>query len=183
MTDEERLLERARTYEQGALEELYDAYAPLVFAYLYRRLQNRQLAEDLTSEVFLRLLQAFGARQPWQTSVRGWLYRVAHNLVVDYYRRQPPQPVLALEGDPPDADHDPREAVSQRISRQQLHSALAQLTPEQQHVVVLRFGQQLSAKEVAEATGKSVSAVEALQHRALAALRRIMEPNSGSENT
>jgi RNA polymerase sigma-70 factor, ECF subfamily len=174
VTDEDRLLERAQTYDQSALADLYDSYAPLIYSYLYRRLQSAPLAEDLTSEVFLRLLQALRARQAWHTSLRGWLYRVAHNLAVDHQRRQTAGPAEPLDDEAFASEDNVAEAVHDRLSRHQLHAAMAKLTPEQQHVLVLRFGQQLSAQEVAALISKSVSAVEALQHRALAALRRVM---------
>lgn len=178
MTDEERLFERVCTYEPQALEKLYDAYAPLIYAYLYRRLQDAPLAEDLTSEVFLRLLRAFRSREVWHTSLRGWLYRVAHNLVMDHYRQQVPNVTLdeGLSSDPdtPDTD-DVEEQVSEWCTRRQLRAALKRLTPEQQEVLALRFGEQLSTQETAEVMGKSVSAIEALQHRALATLRRMLK--------
>ncbi len=181
VTDEEQLLELARDYDQGALGELYDAHAPQIYAYLYRCVQNTHTAEDITSEVFLRLLQALRSRQHWHTSLRGWLYRVAHNLVVDHFRRQSAGSQDVLDEDIPADGHDVVEAVSERLSRCQLRQAVGKLTADQQHILVLRFGQRLSTQEVAAATGKSVSAVEALQHRALAALRRIMSQDNGLE--
>ncbi|NIR03623.1 MAG: sigma-70 family RNA polymerase sigma factor, partial [Gemmatimonadales bacterium] len=68
------------------LGELYDRYAPRVYAYVYRRVSDAQLAEDLTGDVFLRVLQAVKSERYWQTSFQAWLYRIAHNLVVDHYR-------------------------------------------------------------------------------------------------
>ncbi len=180
MTDEHRLLERARQYDPGALGELYDVHARPIYAYLYQRVHDAALAEDLTSEVFVRLVQAFRARQTWHTSLRAWLYRVAHNLVVDYCRRQPAQPILALDDDDSSADdvegdEDVSEIVLERLTRRQLRAAVRRLTDDQQHVLALRFGQRLTAKQVADVMDKSVSAVEALQHRALQALRRVLD--------
>ena len=175
MTSEHTLLERARAYDEDALGELYDQYAPLIYAYLYRRVHDAQLAEDLTSEVFVRVLQAIQSGQFWHTSFRGWLYRIAHNLVVDHYRKQPPVPMLALDEQLVAAQDDPDSALTEQLSHQRLLAAISQLTSDQQQVLVLRFGEQLTAREVAEVMGKSVGAVEALQHRALAALRRILK--------
>jgi RNA polymerase sigma-70 factor (ECF subfamily) len=175
VTDEQTLLERAQAFDEDALGKLYDEYAPPIYAYLYRRVQDAQLAEDLTSEVFVRVLQAIRARRLWKTSFQGWLYRIAHNLVVDHYRKQPATPVLELDEDLVADQKDLDSAVAERLSRQRLRSAIRWLTPEQQQVLALRFGQQLSAPEVGDVMGKSVSAVEALQHRALGALRRILE--------
>ena len=177
MTSERTLLKRARAYDEDALGELYDEYAPLVYAYLYRRVQDAQVAEDLTSEVFVRMLQAVRTQQVWHTSFRGWLYRVAHNLVVDHYRKQPPTPMLELDDGLVADQQDPESAVAEQLSHRRLRSAISQLTPDQQQVLALRFGQQFTAREVGEVMGKSVSAIEALQHRGVAALRRILEKN------
>jgi RNA polymerase sigma-70 factor (ECF subfamily) len=175
VTSEHALLERARAYDADALGELYDQYAPLIYAYLYRRVHDAQLAEDLTSEAFVRVIQAIQSEQFWHTSFRGWLYRIAHNLVVDHYRKQPPAPMLALDERLVAVQGDPDSALAEKLSRQGLLAAISQLTPDQQQVLVLRFGQQLAAREVAEVMDKTVGAVEALQHRALAALRRILK--------
>jgi RNA polymerase sigma-70 factor (ECF subfamily) len=175
VTSEHTLLEQARAYDAEALGELYDQYAPLIYAYLYRRVHDAQLAEDLTGEVFVRVLQAIQSEQFWHTSFRGWLYRIAHNLLVDHYRKQPPVPMLALDEQLVAAQGDPDSALAEKLSRQDLLAAISQLTPAQQQVLVLRFGEQLAARKVAEIMGKSVGAVEMLQHRALAALRRILK--------
>jgi RNA polymerase sigma-70 factor (ECF subfamily) len=175
VTSEQTLLERARAYDEDALGELYDQYAPLIYAYLYRRVHDAQLAEDLTGEVFVRVLQAIQSEQFWRTSFRGWLYRIAHNLVVDHYRKQLPAPMLALDEKLVAAQGDPDSALAEKLSRQGLLAAIGQLTLDQQQVLVLRFGEQLAAREVAEVMDKSVGAVEALQHRALTALRRILK--------
>ena len=174
---EKRLLEQAQAFDEEALAKLYDQYAPRIYAYLYRRVQDAQLAEDLTGEVFLRVLQAIRSERFWHTSFRAWLYRIAHNLVVDHYRKRPPG-VVALDEQPiGDESEDVEAVLAERFSRQRLQEALRCLTPDQQQVIALRFGEQLTAREVAEVMGKSVGAVEALQHRALASLRRILEEN------
>ena len=177
MTSEHTLLERARAYDADALGELYDQYAPLIYAYLYRRVHDAQLAEDLTGEAFVRVLQAIQSEKFWHTSFRGWLYRIAHNLLVDHYRKQPPVPMLALDEQLVAAQGDPDSALAEKLSRQGLLAAISQLTLNQQQVLVLRFGEQLAAREVAEIMGKSVGAVEVLQHRALTALRRLLRKN------
>ncbi len=175
---EKRLLEQARAFDEEALAKLYDQYAPRIYAYLYRRVQDAQLAEDLTGEVFLRVLQAIRSERFWHTSFRAWLYRIAHNLVVDHYRKQPPG-VVALDEQPiaSDESEDVEAMLAERLSHQRLQEALRCLTPDQQQVIALRFGERMTAREVAEVMGKSVGAVEALQHRALASLRRILEEN------
>ncbi len=174
MTNETALLERAKEYDPTALSELYDRYAPRMYAYIYRRVNDTALAEDLTSELFLRVLRAIQNERAWRDSFTAWLYRIAHNLVVDTYRRQPPPP-LPLDEAPCQAEgDDPAEIVQEAFNRARLQAAIQRLTPEQQQVLALRFGEGLTARESAGIMRKTTGAVEALQRRALAALRRIV---------
>jgi RNA polymerase sigma-70 factor (ECF subfamily) len=121
------------------------------------------------------VLQAIRAGRAWQTSFRAWLYRIAHNLVVDHYRRRPPAPsVLVDESIASDGRDDPAAAVEDALESERIRGALDQLTPEQQEVLALRFGQGLKTRQVAEVIGKTPGAVEGLQRRALASLRRLL---------
>ncbi len=175
MTNERTLLERARQYDEAALGELYDRYAPRIYAYIYRRVGDACLAEDLTGDVFVRMIQAVQAERLWHTSFQAWLYRIAHNLVVDYYRRRPPVTELELDEQLVTAEDDPASAVAERLSQRSLRAAVSRLTSDQQQVLVLRFGEGMKAREAAEVMNKSTGAIEALQHRALATLRRVLE--------
>lgn len=183
MTDKADLLERAKVYDKAALAELYDRYAPKMYAYIYRRVGDAQVAEDLTGELFVRVLRAIHNGQPWQRSLRAWLYRIAHNLVVDYFRRRPTSGDTSLDlldetlqteaGNGSNLD-DPVQRVDDLDDRNRLATALYQLTPEQQQVLSLRFGEGLRTRRVAEIMDKTVGAVEGLQRRALAALKRLL---------
>jgi RNA polymerase sigma-70 factor (ECF subfamily) len=175
LTGETTLLKRARAYDPTALGELYDRYAPRMYAYIYRRVDDADLAEDLTGELFVRALQAIQNERAWRGPFVAWLYRIAHNLVVDCYRRRPPMPNVPLDQVPLPADgNDPADAVQEAQACDRLRAAVACLTPEQQEVLALRFGEGLTAKEAGQVVNKSTGAVEALQRRALAALRRIL---------
>jgi RNA polymerase sigma-70 factor (ECF subfamily) len=170
------LWERARAYDLGALAELYDRYAPRMYAYIYRRVSDAALAEDLTAELFARVLAAIQNERTWRASPVAWLYRIAHNLVVDHYRRQPAQPPTALDAGLVAAeDDDPQDAVEVASGQEQLRKALHCLTPDQQQVLALRYGEGLTARETGQVLRKTTGAVEALQRRALAALRRLLE--------
>ena len=175
MRDERALLERAGRYDEAALGELYDCYAPRIYAYVYRRVGCASLAEDLTGDVFVRVLQAIRSERLWRTSFRGWLYRIAHNVVVDHYRRQPQGVPVPLDAVQIAAGGDSLPELTQdALDRAWLRGAIRRLTPEQQHVLALRFGEGLTARETARVMRKSTGAVEALQRRALAALRRLL---------
>ncbi|MFM7583542.1 MAG: RNA polymerase sigma factor, partial [Caldilinea sp.] len=85
---EEALLAAAMEYDDAALSELYDRYEVKIFTYIYRRTGEESLAEDLTSQVFLKMLESICDQKAWRSSFSGWLYRIAHNLVIDHYRRR-----------------------------------------------------------------------------------------------
>jgi len=183
VTNEQILLDRAKAYDPEALAELYDRYAPRMYAYIYRRVNDAILAEDLTSELFLRMLRAIKNEQTWHKSFVSWLYRIAHNLVVDVYRRRPP-PSVPLDDAPIQADgQDPAEQVHEALGRERLSAAIHLLTPDQQQVLALRYGEGLTARETARIAHKTTGAVEALQHRALAAIRRILETKEAESST
>jgi RNA polymerase sigma-70 factor (ECF subfamily) len=175
VASEQALLKRAKQLDETALTALYDRYAPRVYAYIYRRVSDAQLAENLTGDVFVRVLHAIQAERFWHTSFQAWLYRIAHNLVVDHYRQRPPAAPVSLEQAMTFSDgDDPADAVQENLDHERLWAAIGRLTPEQQHVLALRFGQGLTARETAQVVDKTTGAVEALQRRALAALRRIL---------
>jgi len=175
MTDEAALLRRARQYDEDALAEIYREYAPVIYAYIYRRVGDDMVAESMVGEVFVRMLEAIRSERAWRTSFRGWLYRIAHNLIVDHHRGEPDEALVPLVGWEVRGEGDPDEALREKTSRQRLASALRHLTSGQQQVLVLRFGEGLTARETAAVMEKSVSAVEGLQHRGLASLRRILD--------
>jgi RNA polymerase sigma-70 factor (ECF subfamily) len=157
------------------LEALYDRYAPQMYAYIYRRVDDAALAEDLTGETFVRMLRAIREDHAWRTSFRAWLYRIAHNLIIDHARREPPAPHLPLEESLlPAPEGDPVGSAEDGEAGEALRGALAQLTPDQQEVLALRFGEGLTAREVGQITKRTTGAVQALQHRALASLRRLL---------
>ena len=178
MTDEEMLLQRAQVFDPEALSALYDRYSPSVYAYLYRRVQDAQTAEDLTGVVFLSVLEAIQSDKFWRTSFRAWLYRIAGNKVADYYRQLGKVQTCAVEDQPLITGTTPDAVLMQKLSKHTLQTAIVALPSSQQEVLALRFGQRLKTKEVAEIMGKTVGAVEALQNRALRSLRKKLDQKS-----
>jgi RNA polymerase sigma-70 factor (ECF subfamily) len=178
LADEAALLDRIRQYDTEALAQVYDEYYERIYRYVYRYLGQVDAAEDLTANVFLRLLKAVQSGSCPRTNLSAWLYRVAHNLVVDAFRRSPPAE-LELADWLESAEADPIHTVEQHLQMERVRRALLQLTPSQQQVIILRFLEGLESREIALILGKSEGAVGALQHRALAALRQIL--NSDQE--
>ena len=167
----------AGPFDQAELAEIYDAYYERIYAYIYHRLGDPHLAEDMAGEVFVRMLESIRGERAWRSSLTGWLYRIAHNLVIDHYRRRGRRDEMGLDERLVSDDRTgvPRASLDHLMTHQQLRAALVYLTDEQQEVVILKFSEDLSNNEIADIMGKTEGAVKALQHRALTTLRRVME--------
>jgi len=174
VNQDEILLNRARAFDEQALGQIYDAYFERLYRYAYRFVGDMASAQDIASETLQRLLEALrDGRAP--NHLGAWLYRVAYNLAMDQYRRRPAQGIVSLEPDLDQADEADTEGDSERrLAQEKVRAALAQLTPEQQNVVVLKFVEGYSNAEVGALMNKPEGAVKSLQHRALAALKRAL---------
>jgi RNA polymerase sigma-70 factor, ECF subfamily len=173
-TPDNELLPRGRELDGQALAGIYDRYAPAIYRYLYRYLGDAAQAEDLTSEVFMRLVQVLNTPRAPRDHLQGWLFRVAHNLATDWYRREARMVSVNVEDVSLSVGSSPQELAVEHQTRQHLRSALRELTPEQQQVILLRFGEGLRVKEVSRMMGKSEGAIKILQHRGLKRLRKIL---------
>ena len=174
-TPDQQVLERARTYDAQALAEIYDRHAGPIYGYLFRVIGDAAHAEDLAGEVFLRLLQALRTSRAPRDNLEGWLYRVAHNLAMDLFRRQKKGPAVPLAEELVAQDSQPSDLVEDGQIKQQLRTGMRRLTPDQQQVILLRFAEGFPAAEVARLMGKSEGAVKVLQHRAVNRLRKLLE--------
>lgn len=157
-----------------AIGAIYDQYFPEVYRYVRYRVNDDTLAEDIASDVFVRLLEAVQKKQGPQTNLKGWLIATASHAVNDHLRRVYRRPTEALSDDLPDAESSVHAAVDARERERQVQVAYAQLTAEQQHVLALRFGVGLSLEETAQQMNKNANAIKALQFRALASMQRAM---------
>lgn len=174
LISETHLIRQARQYDANALAEIYDRYNRELYLYAMRLLGDEFLAEECLSETFSRFLQALREGKGPDKYLRAYLYRIAHNWVTDHYRRKPP-PVVELK-DSLQANDDPLpdEQALLNQSRQQVRVALRLLGPEQRQVIMLRYYEGWGFPEIAAAMGRSVPAVKALQHRAMASMRGIL---------
>jgi len=175
--DEQALITGARQFDLKALEIIYDEFNDPLFRYAYRLLGNRDVAEECVAETFSRFLQTLKKGHGPKEHLRAYLYRMAHNWISNYYKRQPP-PAISLE-DRADLEipggHDTVEQVEHNQQRAWVRAALAHLTEEQRQVIVLKYLEGWSNQEVADSLGKPVGAIKSLQHRALAAFERMLE--------
>ncbi len=182
ITNPGKLLEKARSFDQEALGEIYDLYSDALYAYTYKHVGNPQLAEDLVAETFQRFLKALKSGGGPADHLQAYLYRIAHNLITDTYRREPPPPLELKEDQLSQEDQEPAEIVSEMQEEYLVRRALHLITPEQRQVIMLRFLEGWSTQEIAQAMEKSIGAVKAQQHRGLAALERILnEPQEQQE--
>jgi RNA polymerase sigma-70 factor, ECF subfamily len=173
---------RVQAGDNEAFGLIYSRYHDTVFRYVYYRVGNRQLAEDLTADTFTRALRRLGSFT-WQGHDLGaWLVTIARNLTVDYYksghyRLEVTTADMRDGNDVRDNDrtHDPEGAAAEYLANLTLLRAVKQLNPEQQECIVLRFLRGFSVAETAQAMGKNEGAIKALQYRAVRALARRLD--------
>lgn len=176
MLDDAELLRRAYELDTDALAAIHDAYYRPIYRYIAFRVDDHHLCEDLVSEVFTRFLTALRERKAPQTSLRGWLFGVASNVVSDHFRRKYRNPHTTLDEKMVSREPSPDELAERAAMNEELRRAINQLTDDQRHVLALRFGQRMPIQEVARLLGKTEGAVKQLQLRALANLARLMAP-------
>jgi RNA polymerase sigma-70 factor (ECF subfamily) len=174
MVPDEALLARVHRFEDQALIEVYDHYSPEIYRYAARLLGNQQLAEDCVGETFSRFLLALKNNNGPQQYLRAYLYRVAHNWITDYYRRNRFTMEEISPDQPADGVADLLEGTARRAEQQELRRALMLLTAEQRQVIVLKYLEDWDNESIARALAKPVGAIKALQHRGLNGLKRLL---------
>jgi RNA polymerase sigma-70 factor (ECF subfamily) len=174
--NEEWLLARARAFDREALAAIYDAYHAPLYRYISRQVDDMDTARDLTADLFNRFLQALEKGSGPEENMQAWLYRVAHNLVVDYYRRRQHRGHLPLRDDLVDGAANTGRDAERNLAFARARVALETLTPAQRQVITLKFLAGLSNEEVAMIMEKPIGAVKSLQFRGLAALQRQLKP-------
>ena len=173
---ERRLLQQVRRGDADAFASLYQANVQAVFRYIAFRVNDSQLAEDLTGDVFIRALKSISTYEDQGKPFIAWLYRIAHARVIDHYRQSGRRPEAAdLEEQALEAPDDMDATLLRRHAAKVLREAIRDLTDDQQQVIVLRFIEGQRIDVVAEQMGKQVNAIKQLQHRALHALAARLE--------
>ena len=176
--NEIRLIELAKEGDPAAFEVLYDRYQPAIYRYIYYRVHDDDTAEDLTADVFVRLVEKIDRFKYEGRPLLAWLYTIARNLVTDHHRRAGRSLPLSLEEQLIGTLADPAETVEHKLRQARLVAAIDSLTEDQRQVILLKFVEGLDNRTMAQTLGKTVGAVKALQHRALASLRHILKQNS-----
>lgn len=171
--DDAELIKRAQRGNSNAIGTLYDRHQPHIYRFVWSRLRHQQTAEDMTGEIFTRMVTNLPNYRDTGLPFRAWLYRIARNLIADYFRQHGerlPLPLDAAENITEETD-SMDSLLQQKITVEYVEQALDQIDPEQREVVVMRFLVGLPLKEVALTLNKTVPAIKSLQHRGLAALR------------
>lgn len=169
-----QLLTQALAGDADAFGDLYERYLDAIYHYVFYRVNGRQEAEDLTEAIFLRAWQALDTNPPREVPFRLWLYRIAQNAVVDYYRTRQKQVGLEAAAHLADPKEGPEAGVARRERADALKRAMMQLKEDHQEVLTCRFIVELSHAETAVVMSRSEEAVRALQYRAVNALRKLL---------
>ena len=176
-TNVEALVNGAKDGDESSFAALYELYFDRIYRYVYFKMRDPVEAEDVTGEVFLKMLESIHSFK-WQGfPFSSWLFRIAHNMVVDHFRRKGRRPTVPLDDASPaigayswDADG----YIDRKLTLQEVYDAMDDLTDLQREVISLRFAGELSVAETAEAVGRKPNAVKALQHAGLKKLRNLM---------
>ncbi len=178
LDDEDQLIQLAQRGDAAACAALYSRHYDAVYRYCYYRLSEAGLAQDLTADVFVRMVERLEAYQRRGRPLLAWLYAVARNLISDHFRSASRRVDVALHqtaGLAPDDGEDMIDNLHHRLEADRLARAMRGLTEDQRQVILLKFIENLGNTEIAAMMVKSEGAVKSLQHRALDALRRAME--------
>lgn len=176
MSKEQELLRQASQLNTKALAEIYDTYSPGIYRYSMRLLGDMTLAEDCVAETFARFLKSLQERRGPCDNLQAYLYRIVHNQIVDLYRSN--KETFELSDAIRSEADVPEEEAAKRIRQKQVRRAIRHLTPDQQHVISLKYLEDRSNEEVARALKKPVGAIKSIQHRALKSLFRLLEEKS-----
>lgn len=175
MNKEQKLIQQAKAFDMETLSLIYEEYSPELYRYAFRQLGDQHQAEDCVAETFDRFLTALKHGKGPRQYLRAYLYRVAHNWITDQFRRKGP-PEIPLEDEiAGDQKDNPETQVASLLMGEKIRGLLALITPDQRQVILLKFMEGWSNKEIAEAIDKPIGAVKSLQHRGLNALKRMWE--------
>lgn len=174
-----RLIRKAQQYDSQALSALCELFFEDVYSYFYYRARDSADAQDLTNDVFLRLVESIRSFEPARGPFRTWIFSIAHHRLVDYRRRRVVWDHEPLVEELVNSHDRPTAQAEAHLTRERLRQALDDLTDEQQQVILLKFIEGLSNAEVAQILRKSEGAINSLQYRALRALRQVLGADDG----
>lgn len=170
----DRLITRAQQGDKAAISELYQLHVQAIYRYIAYRVSTAADAEDLTAEVFLKMVEGLPSYRLTGAPFEAWLYRIASARVIDFRRRQTRRPQTELQDTLASDSPLPEEQVVRQREFASVREAMQQLSDADQAVLIMRFVEHLPHKEVAAILGKSVAAVKTAQYRALSRLAALL---------
>jgi RNA polymerase sigma-70 factor (ECF subfamily) len=163
-----------RSGKEAALAALYDEYYDKIARYIFVRIGDRAEAEDLAGEAFLKALQSLDSYKERGIPMRAWLFKIAHNLVVDHLRRAAKRKTVPIDTVQVVAEENPQATVETKMELERVTKALDQLAPAQRQIIELRFFGELTSEEAGQILNKSSGAVREMQSTAIKQLRKLL---------
>jgi RNA polymerase sigma-70 factor (ECF subfamily) len=176
--DDDLLLRAARNGDKAAITQIYQAYLEPIYQFTRFRVGNAQIAEDITGSVFLKFIDGLDRGKGPRRNLRAWLFRVARSEIADHYGtrdRELPMETVETSFDERRQSPGPETELLQSLASEEIRTALQQMRPEYQEVVLLRFDQQLSLQETADVMGRNINTVKTLQYRAINRMRELIQ--------
>jgi len=182
LDSEEKLISLAKEGDSSAFGVLYDHYLPRIYRFIYVKVASKEDAEDIAHQVFLNAWQNVPRYKSKGFPFSSWLYEIARNQVIDYYRTR--KEAISVEDLDPDvfSEGPHGESLNTELDLERVMKRLRTMKPEYQDVLILRFVEDMSLKEVAEALNKTEGAVKLLQHRAISSLKDFFGETNGDED-
>jgi RNA polymerase sigma-70 factor (ECF subfamily) len=176
LNEEWELVRRAQQFDNDAIHKLYEKYFPKIYNYAFMQMGDVQAAEDLASDVMLKMIESINKYTFRGLPFGAWVFRIARNRLIDLHRRRKRRGEVDLSETLSTALANPQALAERALERGQLQIALKHLTEEQRQVIVLKFIEGFDNRSVGRIMGRSEGAIKSLQHRALGALRRVIHP-------
>jgi len=164
----------SKEYKESALSSLYEEYFDKIARYAYVRIGNRVDAEDIAGDVFLKALKSLNTYKERGVPMQAWLFRIAHNLVIDYFRKMKKRKTVPIDDVEIEGGINPAKVAERNMELEQVKKAMEQLTQEQREVLVLRFFGGLSSRETGQVLNKSDGAVREMQRTAIEKIRGLL---------
>lgn len=173
--DDLKIIESAIEGESSAFGLLYDRYQPQIYRFIYLKTSHREEAEDLTHQVFLNAWKNIENYRHKGFPFSSWLYQIARNQVIDHYRTKKTTTSLEVIEEIEEEESTPHKKAEIKFEMEAVKNAIPQLPLEQQDVIIMRFVEELSPKEIALALEKPESTIRVLQHRAIKNLQKLLK--------
>ncbi|MBN2096123.1 sigma-70 family RNA polymerase sigma factor [Candidatus Peregrinibacteria bacterium] len=173
ISDLDKLVERAKRGDAEAFAQIYDELVKPVYRYIYYRVED-VIAEDLTEETFLKVWQNLKKYKKGKNPFSSWVFRIAHNLVVDHYRQNKTTEMIEETMADTKRENNPHQQADLKLTQIRLRKVIRHLPDNYQEVIILKYINELDNKEIADTIGKSEGAVRTIQFRALERLRSLL---------